>query len=695
MAPDVGQAVKRASMEQDIKLLKQYNFNAVRTSHYPNHPYWYQLCNEYGIYLVDEANLETHGLRESLPASDPDWTDASVDRMTNMVLRDRNNPSIILWSVGNEAGRGSNFSAMKKAALAIDSTRPIISEQMPEISDIVSPMYASYTAKDEAELPSSPANEISYGVMTTMDFLTKGAEVDAGRYIDAWGNNPENDKPLILIEYAHAMGNSTGGFNDYWQVFKGYPNLQGGFIWDWADQAINKTEAGQTFWAYGGDYEPAEIAHDGGFNNNGVVYPDRTPKPAMNEVKKAHQWLDFSLNDGLLTIKNNYLFKDLSGYQLQWQLLRNGQIVAQDVSTLAAQPEGSEQINLNLPAMPESGEILLNVNAQLLSNTAWAVAGHQVANEQFVLRETNPKQPNGQVQSPLVLEQFADNISVINRDFTLKISRNNGLVEHLQYADSVLIDGPLTPNFWRAGTDNDNALGTNSEHVLPWKYAYINRDQLSVNITQQSDRQIKIASDFHLPHRDVTGQLIYTINSDGVIEVNMQLDLQNVPNPQELIRVGLQTTAPKTLNNIEWYGRGPFENYIDRNLAADIGLYQMDAESFYVHYVKPQASSNRTDIRWFSLTPSDSNSSSQTVGLKVVTKQPVEFSLSPYTMEEVASKRHPHRLQPAGSNIINIDMIQRGVGGDTGWGKSALAGPNYRIKPDTYQYGFWLMPYQP
>ena len=260
---------------------------------------------------MDEANLETHGLRESLPASDPAWRDASVDRMTNMVLRDRNHPSIIMWSVGNEAGRGSNFVAMKEAALAIDSTRPIISEEMPEISDVIVPMYATYSDKDEAELPKHPVDEKSFGVMTTMDFLTKGAEVDAGRYIDTWGNTPQNDKPLILIEYAHAMGNSTGGFDDYWQVFKRYPNLQGGFIWDWADQALAKTEEGQKFWAYGGDYEPADIAHDGNFNNNGVVYPNRTPKPAMYEVKKVHQWIDFSYENAKLSVTNNYLFKEI------------------------------------------------------------------------------------------------------------------------------------------------------------------------------------------------------------------------------------------------------------------------------------------------------------------------------------------------------------------------------------------------
>jgi len=701
MAPDVGQAITKAQMLQDIKLLKQFNFNAVRTSHYPNHPYWYQLCDEYGVYVLDEANLETHGLRESIPGSDPAWTAASVDRMTNMVLRDRNHPSIIIWSVGNEAGRGDNFIEMKNAALALDSSRPIISEQMPEISDIIAPMYAAYTEKDEQELTDDYVDEKKFGVNSTLDYIKKGEEADAGRYIDRWGAHPSNDKPLIQVEYAHAMGNSTGGFKKYWRIYKKYPNLQGGFIWDWADQSLNKTENGITFWAYGGDYEAPETAHDGNFNNNGVVYPDRTPKPALYEIKKVHQWLDFSLdaNDTAsqsdspknvtLNIKNNYLFHSLNRYKLTWQLVHNGLVVQHGEESLSALADSSENITLAFEALPQKGEVLLNVSAKLIEETLWSKTDHEIASEQFILREhlfSAPEKANGLEMN---LKQVDQQTIVSNQQFSIIINHESGLINHYQINGEILVNGEITPNFWRAATDNDDVHNAHLEHVIPWRNAYKNRDKLKLSIVKQSSDEVIISSTFHLPHRNVDGSLIYTIKQNGIVGVTMQVDLQHVPTAKELIKVGMQIPTSKSLDEITWYGRGPLENYNDRNYAANLGRYQMPLDQFYVNYIKPQASSNRTDTRWLSI------SSSPQVGLKIVPEQAIEFSVSPYHIDELSTKRHPHRLQEANSNWLNIDLIQRGVGGDTGWGESALAIPQYRIEPDIYQYSFWLAPVTP
>lgn len=684
MDPQTGQAISHEQMLTDIKLLKQFNFNAVRSSHYPNHPYWYQLCDEYGLYVMDEANLETHGLRESIPGSKPAWTAAAIDRMTNMVLRDRNHPSIILWSVGNEAGQGSNFVAMKQAAQALDPTRPIISEQMPEISDIIAPMYATYSAKDNAVIPAT-IDERRFGMNTTMEYLLKGENADSGRYIDGWGANPGNDKPLILIEYAHAMGNSSGGYKDYWDVFKRYDNLQGGFIWDWADQALNKTEDGVTFWAYGGDYEPAEIANDGIFNNNGVVYPDRTPKPALYEIKKVHQWVDFSFDQQQLTVHNHFLFSDLSAYQLHWNLLRDGAVLAEGESALSAAAESSETLAIALPALTDGGELLLNISVRLKQATAWANSGHEIASEQFVLREQRPMVPTATSQSELTVLQTDTQIIIANDTFSVAVNRSSGLLERYQVAGNMLVDSPLTPNFWRAATDNDAVKNIHLAGIKPWRTAYQDRTQFSVTVSEQNAQQVVIRSRFHLPHRQVNGELSYRINQAGV-KVSMAVDLSHVPDDRELIRIGMQTRVPSQLNTIHWYGRGPFENYSDRNSAAHIGIYRLPLKQFYQHYVKPQESSNRSDTRWFTVVDALG------IGLKVVAEDNIEFSVWPYTQDEMTSKRHPHRLQKAAGNIVNIDLIQRGVGGDTGWGDGALANPPYRIQQGKYQYQFWLLP---
>jgi len=695
MAPDVGQAVTRAQMEQDIKLLKQFNFNAVRTSHYPNHPYWYQLCDEYGIYVLDEANLETHGLRESIPASDPAWTSASVDRMTNMVLRDRNHASIIIWSVGNEAGRGSNFIAMKNAALALDTSRPIISEQMPEISDIISPMYATYTEKDKQVLTDEYIDEKKFGFNTTFDYIKHGEEADAGRYIDRWGAHPSNDKPLIQVEYAHAMGNSTGGFNDYWQVYKKYRNIQGGFIWDWADQGLNKTENGKTFWTYGGDFEPPETAHDGIFNNNGVVFPDRTPKPALYEVKKVHQWIDFSLSKKpmshdektvTLQIKNNYLFTDLSAFQLNWQLLDNGKVIAHGSSALSTKANSTDNVVLNIPALlntSQSGELLLNVNANTLDDNTWADKGHQVASEQFILREHDYTSKQNISTNALIIEENEQEIKISNEDFSLTLNQNSGLITAYQYQGKTLVTGEVTPNFWRAPTDNDDVHSAHLPEVTPWKNAYRNRDEFIIQVVEKNDQQVIIESTFHLPHRNVNGSISYQIKNNGAVGISLSVDLQELPSDREMIRIGMLLPINSTLEQIAWYGRGPFENYQDRNLAADIGAYTLPLSEFYLNYVKPQESSNRTDTRWLTV-------QSQHSAINIIPEQPVEFSLSPYRIDDVASKRHPHRLKTQDQNWLSIDLIQRGVGGDTGWGESALANPKYRIKAGSYQYRFWL-----
>jgi beta-galactosidase len=636
--------------------------------------------------VVDEANLETHGLRDDIPGSDPSWRAAVVDRMTSMVLRDRNHPSIIAWSLGNEAGRGDNLVAMREAARALDPTRPIVYEQAPEISDIVAPMYATYTAKDGVPMPDRPIEEIRFGMNDVADYLANGAEADAGRYIDVWGAHPANDKPLVLIEYAHSMGNSTGNFADYWEIIKRYPNLQGGFIWDWADQALEKTEDGVTFWAYGGDYEPAGVPHDGTFNNNGLVYPDRTPKPALFEVKKVHQWLDFALSGKRLSVRNGHAFKDLGGYRLRWSLLQDGRPIADGSHTLSAAPGEAEHIDLPLQ-LPDTGELLLAVSAETLIDTPWANAGHEMATEQFVLREqAAARHPPASPGAALVVREEERGWQIINDRVALTIDRTSGLISDYRFRGRPLLISPLVPNFWRAPTDNDNAHAVHLEGAAGWKTAYADRDSMAIAVVEQSADRVVLENRFHLPHRSVDGRLTYTVARDGSVEIGLWLDLKGLPDDRELPRIGLQGQVDRALSTIRWYGRGPFENYVDRKRAAHIGIYQFHLDDFYLDYIRPQESSNRTDVRWFEL------SDATGVGLAVYAETTVDFSVWPHTQEEIASQRHPHRLARARGNVVNIDRVQRGVGGDTGWASGSMANPPYRIGPGIYDYRFRLSP---
>ena len=686
MAPDVGQAVTPAQMEEDIRLLKQFNFNAVRTAHYPNHPYWYELCDRYGLYVVDEANLETHGLRDSIPGSDPAWTAAVVDRMTNMVLRDRNHPSIILWSLGNESGRGDNLRAMRRAAEALDSSRPIVYEQAPEISDIISPMYATISAKDQAAIPEGPVDERLFGMNDVWDYLADGAEADAGRYIDAWGENPGNDKPLLLIEYAHSMGNSTGGFADYWQVIRRYRNLQGGFIWDWADQSLDKTEDGVTFWAYGGDFEPPGVPHDGTFNNNGLVYPDRTPKPALYEVKKVQQWLDFELKENRLSVTNNYHSLDLHHFRLRWTVLRDGFAVAEGSRALSGRPGETHPVELPLP-VPGSGEWLLNVHAETTAASTWAPTGHEVASDQFVLQKSAAQAPStANPKGELQLSESADAWEISNGQRSATIGKHDGLLQDYHSGKRSLLAAPLTPNFWRAPTDNDRVYAVHLDGAAEWQAAYENRDRMELVVAEDTGDRVILENRFHLPHRDVEGRLTYTMSGDGSLDISMWLDLRQLPSDRELARIGLQGQVDQAFSNLRWYGRGPFENYIDRKSAAHVGVYEFSLQDFYVNYIKPQESSNRTDVRWFELM--DANRG----GLRVQAGTIMAFSVWPHTQTEVASRRHPHRLARSEANVVNIDLVQRGVGGDTGWASSSMAHPPYRIGPGTYEYRVTLSP---
>ncbi|MFX1490376.1 MAG: glycoside hydrolase family 2 TIM barrel-domain containing protein, partial [Promethearchaeota archaeon] len=439
--PDHGRAIPIERMVQDIELLKQNNVNAVRTSHYPNHPKWYDLCDQYGMYIIDECNLETHELRDVLPKSDPKWTNACVDRMKSMVERDKNHPCVIMWSLGNEAGMGDNFKKMKEEALKIDSTRPIHYEQDydNEVSDVLSYMYyPSYFLERMVK-------NREYGIFGQLKKLKEGIV-----------------KPYMLCEYAHAMGNSLGNFQEYWDVFEKYPNAIGGFIWDFIDQGLRKTsDDGKEFWGYGGDF--GDIRNDDNFCINGIVLPDRTPNPALYEVKKVYQnikVIPIDLIKSEIKILNKYCFKSLDFTEAIWELTANGIIIQEGkIDNLLIKPQDTKNFTIPFtpPEIVPNTEYYIKITFILSKDTLWAEKGHILAWDQFKIPFEVPIKPEIEISElkDVEMEESDKEILIVGSNFKVTINKITGVIESYIFNNLDLIAKSLVPNFWRAPTDND------------------------------------------------------------------------------------------------------------------------------------------------------------------------------------------------------------------------------------------------
>jgi beta-galactosidase len=429
--PDHGRAVPFNIMLQDIVLLKQNNINSVRTCHYPNHPKWYELCDEYGIYVIDECNLESHGLRNILPGSDPEWTDACVDRMISMVERDKNHPCIIIWSLGNEAGIGTNFREMKIATIKIDDTRPIHYEGDYEhkIPDVKSFMYLS-----PKNLERKAKRDLKHGKL----------------------------KPIVLCEYAHAMGNSLGNFQEFMNVFEKYDNCIGGFIWDFIDQGLRKvSEDGKEFWAYGGDF--GDEPNDSNFCINGIVMPDRKPNPALYEVKKVYQNIDvlpINLVEGEVKIHNKYSFIHINFIEIKWEVTANGAKIEEGVlDRFQVDPGGLKEIKIpfKTPNIRSNTEYHLKITFILAEDSLWAKKGHVLAWDQFRIPYKVPISAEVKINEldDVGIEELEDCFVIKGETFEVRIGKKTGAIEHLSFRNLDIISKPLIPNFWRAPTDNE------------------------------------------------------------------------------------------------------------------------------------------------------------------------------------------------------------------------------------------------
>ncbi len=654
--PVFGRAVPFERMLADVKLLKQNNINAVRTSHYPDHPHWYDLCDRYGIYLVDEANIESHGMGykpERTLGNNPLWKEAHLDRAVSMVERDKNHPSVIIWSMGNEAGDGVNFEAVSAWIHQRDPSRPVHYEralERPHV-DIVSPMYA--------RIP----RLITYA-------------------------EKEQTRPFILCEYAHAMGNSVGNLKDYWEVIEKYKHLQGGFIWDFIDQGLRKkTTDGQTFWAYGGDY--GDIPNDGNFCCNGIVRPDRSPNPSLYEVKKIYQYVKIEPADlaaGKVRVRNAYDFLDLETMEMSWRLEENGKPLQKgSLKPFSLAPGQSmiKKIPFKRPELKPGAEYFLTVAFSLAQPASWAPGGHVTAWEQFKLPFKVPPLPGRDIAGlPEVKFQETEKAIIISGDgFSVTIGRESGLLEGWEFRGRSLITAPLAPNFWRVPTDNDRGNRMPLRQGV-WRSAGRERTVAKVSVKREKPGVIRVTVVSSLLAGNSPLRMVYTVYGGGDVVVDFSVsphvDLPNLP------RFGMQVEVPGEFGRVTWFGRGPHESYWDRCRGALVGWYSELVGEQVHRYVRPQENGNKVDVRWVSLTGEDGG------GLLVVGMPYLYVSAWPYRMGDL--ERGKHVFEPRGRDIVtlNLDYRQMGVGGDNSWG--ARPHSQYTLPPEPYRYSFRLTP---
>jgi len=665
--PDTGHTVSRESMLRDIELMKQHNINAVRTSHYPNLPEWYELCDEYGLYIVDEANIESHGIGynpEDTLGNKPEWKKAHLDRTERMLERDKNHPSVIIWSLGNEAGDGINFEATSAWIHKRDPSRPVQYERAETRShtDIVAPMYHS--------------------VEQIVDYALE-----------------HSDRPLILCEYAHAMGNSVGNLFEYWDAIKRYKHLQGGFIWDWVDQGLrSQTAEGIEYFAYGGDFGPPEIPSDGNFCMNGLVASDRTPHPSLLEVKKIYQYIDFSASDlyqGKIRIENQYDFVSLGFLRGYWELSANGIVMEEgmlDILDLAPGEDRVVRIPFETPK-PEPGvEYWLNIHFRLAEKKLWAGPGHEVAWEQFELpfRATGSSQSFHSIEE-LDLQETPFIASVKGEDFILEFDKKRGSIDSWIFRGIELIRTGPSPDFWRAPIDND--LGNQmhrrlsvwrpADRKVDWRSQGIEWKIEDTAVEQVSPGVVKIRVKGSLRGVPAEYDVSYEVHGSGEVQVEARMSgtASDVP---ELPRFGMQMTLPQEFQLMQWYGRGPHESHWDRKKGAAVGRYSGTIDEQFVEYSRPQENGNKTDVRWVSLTNGNG------IGLLAVGRPLLSVAARNFRTSDLENVRHQHSLQRRPFVTLNLDYKQMGVGGDNSWG--ALPHEAYRLKFGDYDYSFSLLP---
>lgn len=667
MDPDGGYVVSRERMIQDIQLMKQHNLNAVRTCHYPDDNLWYDLCDQYGIYMIAEANAESHGMGygDLTLAKNPAFKKAHIERNQRNVQRSFNHPSIIFWSLGNEAGYGPNFEAAYDWVKAEDPSRAVQYEGAGRNgkSDIHCPMYASYGSCEK------------------------------------YCEDASTTKPLIQCEYAHAMGNSEGGFKEYWDLVRKYPKYQGGFIWDFVDQSIHRTgKNGKMIYAYGGDFNRFD-ASDINFCNNGLVSPDRVPNPHMDEVSYYYQsiWTTpADLKNGEINVYNENFFRDLSAYYMEWEVLKAGKVIRSGhVDDLNVAPQQTAKIKLDLGKICQCAEWLLNVSYKLKNTEGLVAAGHVVAKDQLLLNPykapsmdlKNQELSNVAVVAPVVQDNDRAYLIINGETFRAEFNKQSGyLTKYAVNGQDMIKEGEsLKPNFWRAPTDNDFGAHLHRNYVA-WKNPEIKLTAFNQRI---ENNQVIVEAAYDMPGVSAKLNLTYIINNVGAIKVTQKLTADKDAKVSNLFRFGMQMPMPRSFETIEFYGRGPIENYIDRNHSTHLGLYRQSvAEQFY-SYVRPQENGTKSDIRWWKMLNMSGN------GIQVVAEAPFSASALHYTIESLDegwSKQQGHSPEVEEADLTNfcIDKVQAGLGCEDSWGR--IARPEYLVPYADYEFTFILTP---
>lgn len=664
--PDGGYVMSKERMVQDIQIMKKFNINGVRTCHYPDDSYWYDLCDQYGIYVVAEANLESHGMgygKETLAIRD-DYKLAHMQRNQRNVQRNFNHPSIIFWSLGNEAGYGANFEAAYDWVKAEDKSRPVQYERAgyDGKTDIYCPMYLDYK------------NAIKYS------------------------EDPAKTKPLIQCEYAHAMGNSEGGFKEYWDIIRKYPKYQGGFIWDFVDQSIRWEKNGKMIYGYGGDFNKFD-ASDQNFCDNGLISPDRVPNPHMYEVGYYYQniWTKpVDMEKGIISVYNENFFRDLSDYYMEWTLLHNGKVEKTGrVDNLNVAPQQTANIQLDYGETCKHCEWLLNVSYKLKQRDGLLPVGFEVAKDQLVINPfqgTNVELKNRVTNNQETLKPVIDNkdknyIIVSGEQFRMEFSRQTGyLIKYQLAGQEVLQDGAsLTPNFWRAPTDNDFGARLQLRYSA-WKNPEMKLKKLS---QEEKDGMALVKAEYDMDAVKAKLELTYLINNKGAVKVTQKLITDKDAKVANMFRFGMQLPMPEDYETIEYYGRGPIENYADRNNNTFLAIYHQTVTEQFYPYIRPQENGNKTDIRYWKLTNPTGK------GIQIVAEQPFSASALHYTIEqldegEAKHQMHSHEIEPAHLTNLLIDKAQMGLGCITSWGTLPLE--EYMLPYQDYEFTFVISP---
>jgi len=674
-SPDQGWYITEAEMEKDIQLMKQANINFVRNAHYPADPRWYALCDRYGMMLMDEANVESHGLsyhKRILPGDQPDWTAVCVDRMKRMVVRNRQFPSVVMWSLGNEAGYGNAFMAMNKITKATDPEKRLIQyADMNVAADMDSQTYPSlYWLLEHVQNIANRKGEQGQS----------SNEAQHGKY--------PSGKPFVMNEYAHAMGNSLGNFQDYWDVIYAYPQLAGGFVWDWVNQSMYKNlPNGKNGHLYGGDF--GDKPNDGNFMINGLIASDRTKNPHFEELRKVYQPVSIRLIDKEnieIEIKNYELSGNLNKYTFSYEVLEDGEPASSgilpvvDVKSLETKRFSfKNQIHFD-----KNKEVFISFKFTLREQTLWAEKGYTVAWEQFKMSDKRniTLAIDKSVKLKPIIQSDSAFLQVTAKNTSLKINKKTGILAECSVDGKNLIASEMRFNFWRALTDNDKGWKA-QDKLKVWKTEAQNYEVKSFDFKLTTDNQLKVNVLILFKGTQTIAALNYTVFADGTLKIEVEF---NIPKKTPAVpRLGLQVELDSAYKHISWYGRGPHENYQDRKTSAAFGIYKSTVAEWVTPYVRPQENANRIELRWLRM----ENKTDK--GISIVADNTSSFSASawPYTQQTLENTTHDFELVNHKNTTLDIDCIQMGVGGDNSWGMPVH--DQYMIYPGKYGFGFYIV----